>query len=217
MPGHAVEGKPNGAGKLETPADWEVTSPAPRPAWQALVAVDPTSFVYQTPAGLDALWVTEPRTPAASTSSRTGSGPFPPLPSFITGDQPDLGIERLGAVLDHHLGIGYQIAIPARVLGGATLGCHQGVVAIVLHPHEGDLADLSRLVASHCDDDNRDTGVPQGVGPGSPRGLLLGHLLGHPIPCARLVVPGDRHTATLVRRDGARRPEFGLRPNVAEI
>ena len=46
-----------GRGSSRTPADWEVTSPAPRRAWQAVVDADPTSFVYQTPAGLDALCV----------------------------------------------------------------------------------------------------------------------------------------------------------------
>ncbi len=33
----------------------KVTSPAPRDAWQAVLRSDPAAFVYQTPAGLDAL------------------------------------------------------------------------------------------------------------------------------------------------------------------
>ena len=44
----------------EAREDWptaNVTSPAPRPAWQAVVDADPTTFVYQTPAALDALCV----------------------------------------------------------------------------------------------------------------------------------------------------------------
>ena len=34
---------------------WQVTTPAPRQAWDEVVEADPTAFVYQTPAGLDAL------------------------------------------------------------------------------------------------------------------------------------------------------------------
>ncbi len=46
-----------GRGSSRGLADYNVTSPAPRPVWEAVVDADPTTFVYQTPAALDALCV----------------------------------------------------------------------------------------------------------------------------------------------------------------
>jgi hypothetical protein len=70
-----------------TLADWNVTSPAPRPAWQAVVDADPTTFVYQTPAGLDALCVEH----GAADASR--------LYEFDNGQQLVLPMYRTAAAL----------------------------------------------------------------------------------------------------------------------
>src|SRR5687767_2290766 len=91
--------------------------------------------------------------------------PLPPGGALVAGDLADPDGEGLGAVLDHDLvGIGPEVVDPYRVLGRSAVGADQRVLAVVLDPHEGDLADVAALVAPHRDDDHRNAGIPQRVG-----------------------------------------------------
>src|SRR5690625_7368901 len=47
------------------------------------------------------------------------------------------------AVLHLDMGVGDEVVVPDGVLGGTALGRHDGVAALVLHPHEWRLAQLA--------------------------------------------------------------------------
>ncbi len=83
-------------------------------------------------------------------------GAVPPLLALGTGDLADLGIERLGPVLDGDgPRVGQQVQVPLGVRRRAALGRHQGVRPVVLHPHERRLAELARPPAAGGHDDHR--------------------------------------------------------------
>src|SRR3984893_3771608 len=85
-----------------------------------------------------------------------GDGPLPPPRALFARDLTDSRVERLGAVLDDDLiGIGREVGVPDGVLGSPALRGHEGVLSVVLNPHQRDLAHGPTLVAAHRHDDHR--------------------------------------------------------------
>src|SRR5207244_13464193 len=110
------------------------------------------------------------------------AGSLPPFVPRLPAAQADTYLERLRSVLDGDLiGVGYQVVVPEGVVGCSALRAHQGVLAFVLNPHEGDLPYLSGPAAAHGDDDHRETGVAQGVGLRAARALVGLPLFPHPL------------------------------------
>jgi hypothetical protein len=125
---------------------------------------------------------------------KRSDGALPPGGAFLAGDLTDFCLERLRPVLDGDLiRIGLEVVVPDRVLGSSALRCHEDVLTVVFNPHQGNLADLSALVASHGHDDHRETRVPKGVGLLATRALVGLYLLPHPLGPAGDVVALDRH------------------------
>src|SRR5687768_16684756 len=71
-----------------------------------------------------------------------GDSPLPPDGAFLDFEFPGDAIERLGAVLEHHLRVRLDVVVPNRVLGGSAERGDHRVVAIVLNAHEGSLTHL---------------------------------------------------------------------------
>ena len=67
--------------------------------------------------------------------------------------------------------MGGEVPVPHGVLWGAADGGDQRVIAAVLDPHQGDLADVAGLGATDGDDDHRDPGVEEGVRLLAPRSV----------------------------------------------
>ena len=95
---------------------------------------------------------------------------------------------------DCHLGrVGRQVGVPLRVARRPSLRSDQRVLAVVLDPHQGDLADFAAAGAAHRDDDHRQPGLAQRVRFGAARTLVGRDLVAHPFGRARLVLTLDWH------------------------
>src|SRR6185312_11353837 len=121
-----------------------------------------------------------------------------------------------GAVLDAHgVRVGLQVVHPPGIGGSAALGPDQEVMTVALYPHQRRLADLSALRSSGRDDDDRQSGVEQGVGLATTGSLVVTDLVAHPLSWARLVLTFESHRPRLggwlsrYGRSGSSRPPAG--------
>src|SRR6478735_11725772 len=72
---------------------------------------------------------------------------LPPLRALGALGDPGAVGRLVGAVLEVDLGVLDEVVVPGRVVGRAALGRDRGVHAVVLHPHDGVLAQLAGLGA----------------------------------------------------------------------
>ena len=98
-------------------------------------------------------------------------------------------------------GLAVRLWTQTGSLRAAAVGAHQGVLALVLHPHQGDLADVAALVPPHGHDDDRDARVPQRVGLPAAGALVGLDLVANPAHRARNVLTFHR-TAPPFRPNG---------------
>src|ERR1035437_3230818 len=101
--------------------------------------------------------------------------------------------------------MGHRVVVPLRVLRGPALGGDDRVLAPVLHPHHGELADLAAPVPAHGDDDHRQAGGVLDVATLAAGGLVLGDLIADPRGGAGLVLTFDCHETSV----GCRPPCVG--------
>src|SRR5579875_1550160 len=126
-----------------------------------------------------------------------GDGAPPPLGLLVTGHLPGDEVEGLRPVLDHERRrVGLQVPVPLGVVGCTSLRGDERVLAVVLDPHERELADLAGAVPPRRDDDDRHARVLERVGTRPAGALVLGDLLAHPLRGRRLVLPAERHERT---------------------
>src|SRR5690625_5444565 len=74
------------------------------------------------------------------------------------------------------------------MLGCSALGADDGVLTVVLDPHEGDLADRAALTSTGGEDDDGQTGVHEGVALSTTGALVQIDLVAHPLGGARPVL-----------------------------
>src|SRR4051812_38934470 len=86
-----------------------------------------------------------------------------------------------------------QVVVPDRMRRRSALRRDREIAALVLDPHQRGLPQLSALRPHACDDDDRQSGVAQGVGTGPTRCLVGLDLLADPVGRARLVLTNQWH------------------------
>src|SRR4051794_22644701 len=130
-------------------------------------------------------------------------GALPPGLALLTIDLAYRGVEGLGTVLDHHrVRIGAQVVDPHRVLRRTAHRPDQRVLAVVLDPHQCQLAQLPALGADRGDDHDRHAGVEQRVGVAAARLLVRLDLVTDPLRGARFVFSTQGHGPTLRSETG---------------
>src|SRR5215469_7129781 len=120
-----------------------------------------------------------------------GHGPLPPGRALVAGNLPRLVVLLDRAILQFHMRVPGQVVVPDGVAGRTAQRRHDGVVAIMLDPHQRRLAYLPRLRAHRRQDDHRAAAELGSLGAA---GVLVEvNLVTGPRGRAWLVVTGKRH------------------------
>src|SRR3954451_1659446 len=121
-------------------------------------------------------------------------GPLPPDLPLLALQLSSGCVDKLDTVLHHQrLGISFQVEIPLRMFWRAALRGDHRVLAVMLHPHQGNLSDLATFPAPSGEEDNRSIGAGQRVGLAASSGLISLDLLARLLPRTWFVLPRQWH------------------------